>query len=111
MQSAQPNSNQSSDKHSTSTPSAGGIEKLHRCRFCHSDLRQLVVDLGMQPLCESYVSDAQLYEMEPFYPLKAYVCEDCFLVQVLDFVGGEEIYSHYAYFSSYSESWLRHSKS
>jgi len=48
--------------------------------------------------------------MEPFYPLKAYVCGDCFLVQVLDFVGGEDIYSHYAYFSSYSDSWLRHTE-
>jgi SAM-dependent methyltransferase len=48
--------------------------------------------------------------MEPFYPLKAYVCGDCFLVQVLDFVSGEDIYSHYAYFSSYSDSWLRHTE-
>jgi len=83
---------------------------LHRCRFCDSELQQLVVDLGMQPLCESFVPEAQLYGMEPFYPLKAYVCGDCFLVQVLDFVGGEDIYSHYAYFSSYSDSWLRHTE-
>jgi 2-polyprenyl-3-methyl-5-hydroxy-6-metoxy-1,4-benzoquinol methylase len=85
-------------------------KKLHSCRFCGSKLEELVVDLGMQPLCESYVSEDQLDAMEPFYPLKTYVCGDCFLVQVLDFVSGEDIYSHYAYFSSYSDSWLRHTE-
>lgn len=98
------------DTSSISTNVSAASESLHRCRFCQSELNQLVVDLGMQPLCESYVSEEQLDGMEPFYPLKAYVCERCFLVQVLDFVGGEEIYSHYAYFSSYSDSWLEHSR-
>lgn len=85
-------------------------DELHRCRFCQSKLENLVVDLGMQPLCESFVTEEQKDGMEPFYPLKAYVCKDCFLVQVLDFVGGEDIYSYYAYFSSFSDSWLKHSK-
>jgi len=95
---------------SFSTPGVKTQRNLHSCRFCGSGLKELVVDLGMQPLCESYVSEDQLNAMEPFYPLKAYVCSDCFLVQVLDFVSGEDIYSHYAYFSSYSDSWLRHTE-
>lgn len=80
------------------------------CRFCRTALEQLVVDLGMQPLCESFVPPDKLHAMEPFYPVKAYVCSDCFLVQVLDFVPGEDIYSYYAYFSSFSDSWLQHTR-
>ncbi len=82
--------------------------KIQQCRFCQTELEHLVVDLGMQPLCESYVPRDCLHAMEPFYPLKAYVCDNCFLVQVLDMVSGEDIYSHYGYFSSYSDSWLKH---
>jgi SAM-dependent methyltransferase len=90
-----------------SLPTSAGKD-LHACRLCGAELKQLVTDLGMQPLCESYISSESLDAMEPFYPLKAYVCGNCYLVQVLDFVSGEHIYSHYAYFSSYSDSWLRH---
>ena len=80
------------------------------CRFCSSPLSQLVVDLGAAPLCESFVSPEEFNAMEPFYPLQAFVCDQCFLVQVPEIVSGEEIYSHYAYFSSYSDSWLQHCK-
>ena len=80
------------------------------CRFCHTPLKHQFVDLGMQPLCESYITHQQLNAMEPFYPIKAFVCEACFLVQIPALVSGEAIYSHYAYFSSYSDSWLRHCK-
>ncbi|MEM7208443.1 MAG: class I SAM-dependent methyltransferase [Pseudomonadota bacterium] len=90
------------------TSVAGATASKHFCRFCESELTQQVVDLGMQPLCESYVAREALDSMEPTYPVKAYVCSSCYLVQVLDFVSGEEIYSHYAYFSSFSESWLKH---
>jgi len=64
----------------------------------------------MSPLCESYVSRSQLNQMEPFYPLHVFVCQDCFLVQLEAFVAPEHIFSEYAYFSSYSDSWLEHAR-
>lgn len=78
------------------------------CRFCGSKLRHTFVDLGMSPLCESYLSEDQLNDMEAFYPLHVYVCDQCFLVQLQEYVSGEEIFREYAYFSSYSDSWLDH---
>lgn len=80
------------------------------CRFCGKALTHVVVDLGMSPLCESYVSADDLDRMEAFYPLRVLVCDACFLVQLNEYVRAEEIFSHYAYFSSYSESWLRHAR-
>jgi C-methyltransferase C-terminal domain/Putative zinc binding domain/Methyltransferase domain len=80
------------------------------CRFCGSSLVHTFVDLGMSPLCESYLSAEQLNQMEPFYPLHVYVCEQCFLVQLQEYVSAEHIFAEYAYFSSYSESWLRHAQ-
>jgi SAM-dependent methyltransferase len=64
----------------------------------------------MSPLCESYVRAEQLNQQEAFYPLHAYVCEHCLLVQLLQYVSPEHIFSEYAYFSSYSDSWLRHAQ-
>jgi hypothetical protein len=78
------------------------------CRFCGSRLQHTFVDLGMSPLCESYVGFERLNQMEPFYPLHVYVCERCFLVQLEQFVSPEEIFTEYAYFSSYSDTWLHH---
>ncbi|HVM74963.1 MAG TPA: methyltransferase domain-containing protein, partial [Candidatus Saccharimonadales bacterium] len=83
---------------------------LPRCRFCDAPLQQTVVDLGMSPLCESYVSAAQINQMEPFYPLHVRVCGRCFLVQLEEYVSPESIFSEYAYFSSYSDTWLAHAK-
>ena len=80
-----------------------------RCLFCKAPLRHTFVDLGMSPLCESYVTREQLNKMEPFYPLHVKVCEKCFLVQLEQYVSAEHIFTEYAYFSSFSESWLRHS--
>lgn len=80
------------------------------CRFCDMPLRQTFVDLGMSPLCESYVSARQLNQMEPFYPLHVRVCGNCFLVQLEEYVSPESIFTDYAYFSSYSETWLEHAK-
>ena len=80
------------------------------CRFCRAELHRTFVDLGMSPLCESFLTPDQLNQMEPFYPLHAYVCEQCFLVQVCDYVAPESIFSEYAYFSSYSDSWLAHAR-
>ncbi len=82
--------------------------KAH-CRFCSAPLSQTFVDLGMSPLCESYLTADQLNEMEPFYPLHVKVCEECFLVQLEQYVSAEHIFTEYAYFSSYSDSWLKHS--
>ena len=80
------------------------------CRFCGAPLRQTLVDLGLSPLCESYVSAADLDRMEPFYPLHVYVCERCLLAQLEEFVSPEEIFTEYAYFSSFADSWLEHSR-
>lgn len=85
--------------------------KQSRCRFCETPLRHTFVDLGMSPLCESYLSSNQLNQMEPFYPLHVWVCEKCFLVQLEEYVSPQEIFSDYAYFSSYSDSWLKHAES
>jgi len=80
------------------------------CRFCDAELRHSLVDLGMSPLCNTQVEPHQLNHMEPFYPLHAYVCEKCFLVQLGEFVSPDAIFSDYAYFSSYSDSWVQHAK-
>src|SRR5256885_6959777 len=64
----------------------------------------------MSPLCESYLTAEQLNQMEPFYPLHVWVCEACFLVQVEEYVRPEGIFTEYAYFSSYSDSWLAHAR-
>ncbi|HTE33147.1 MAG TPA: class I SAM-dependent methyltransferase [Chryseolinea sp.] len=81
-----------------------------KCRFCHSPLEHTFVNLGMSPLCQDHVKPDELNRMEPFYPLQAYVCESCFLVQLEEFVAPAEIFNDYAYFSSYSDSWLQHVK-
>jgi hypothetical protein len=73
-------------------------------------LRHTLVDLGMSPLCESYLNTGQLNRMEPFYPLRVYVCDRCYLAQLEEYVSPEEIFTEYAYFSSYADSWLRHAK-
>jgi SAM-dependent methyltransferase len=80
------------------------------CRFCGTALRHIFCDLGMTPLSNAYLTAEQLNCMEPFYPLRAYVCADCFLVQLEQFETPEAIFGDYAYFSSVSESWLRHAE-
>src|SRR5438552_6172628 len=80
------------------------------CRLCGSDLDEVFADLGMSPLSNSYLGEHQLVEMEPFYPLKAYVCDQCFLVQLGEVASPHEIFDDYAYFSSYSTTWLEHAR-
>jgi SAM-dependent methyltransferase len=80
------------------------------CRFCHAALRRTFVDLGMSPLCETYPSAADLNRGETYYPLHVYVCENCWLVQLQEYESAENIFSDYAYFSSYSDSWLKHAE-
>lgn len=100
----------------TLTPELAAQEQLARyvprdrkcCRFCGTSLRHTVVDLGMSPLCETFLPADQLNEMEAFYPLHVFVCDRCYLVQLQEYVSGEQIFREYAYFSSYSTSWLEH---
>ena len=80
------------------------------CRFCGKPLEHVFADLGMSPLANSYLGPEQLAGMEPFYPLRAYVCSSCLLVQLEEFETPDRIFSDYAYFSSYSTTWLKHSK-
>jgi SAM-dependent methyltransferase len=70
----------------------------------------MFVDLGMHPLCETFPAADEIDQMEPFFPLYCYVCEDCFLVQLKEYVTPEDIFTEYAYFSSYSDSWLAHAR-
>ena len=79
-----------------------------RCRLCSSELRHTFVDLGMSPPCESYLSAAELDAGETFYPLHVRICENCLLVQLPAYIPAEDIFSDYAYFSSYSDSWVAH---
>jgi SAM-dependent methyltransferase len=80
------------------------------CRFCGSKLEHIFVDLGVSPLVQSFLSSDQLNQMEPFYPLQVFVCGNCFLVQLHEFVAPENIFSDYLYFASYSDTWLAHAK-
>jgi SAM-dependent methyltransferase len=80
------------------------------CRFCGTRLRHTFVDLGMSPLCQTHIAPEQLNHMEPFYPLHAYVCHECFLVQLDEYVAPGDIFTEYAYFSSYSDSWVEHAR-
>jgi len=83
----------------------------NRCRFCGNELHQVFVDLGMSPLANSYLMVEDLQKMEPHYPLCIYVCDKCYLAQLPVFETPEGIFSDYAYFSSFSDSWLKHAKS
>src|SRR5438105_2513924 len=83
-----------------------GLE--HHCRFCRAPLQHTFIDLGMSPLCESYLTADQLNHREPFYPLNGRVCDRCLLVQLEAYVTPEHIFTEYAYFSSYSDTWLKH---
>jgi hypothetical protein len=81
-----------------------------RCRLCSTELPHTFVDLGMSPPCESYLTAAQLDAGETFYPLHVRVCENCLLVQLPAYIPAEDIFSDYAYFSSYSDSWVAHAR-
>jgi SAM-dependent methyltransferase len=80
------------------------------CRFCAAPLKHTFADLGLTPLCQTHIEPEQLSEPERFYPLHALVCERCWLVQLQEFVSPAEIFSEYAYFSSYSDSWVEHAR-
>ncbi|MEJ5082839.1 MULTISPECIES: class I SAM-dependent methyltransferase [unclassified Ochrobactrum] len=80
------------------------------CRLCGTLLRHTFVDLGMSPPCESFITAEQLDHMEPYYPLYAYVCDHCYLVQLKEYFSPADIFTEYAYFSSFATSWVNHAK-
>jgi SAM-dependent methyltransferase len=87
------------------------LRPIARCRFCSLELSHTVVDLGMSPMANSYLKPGELGAGEHFYPLRAYVCGACKLVQLEEFETPDKIFSaDYAYFSSYSDSWLQHAR-
>jgi 2-polyprenyl-3-methyl-5-hydroxy-6-metoxy-1,4-benzoquinol methylase len=81
------------------------------CRFCGSALRRTFVDLGLSPLCETYPAASDFKNGEMYYPLHVYTCDQCFLVQLEEYEKVENIFGDYPYFSSYSDSWLKHCES
>jgi len=81
------------------------------CRFCDTRLAHTLCDLGMSPLCESILAADETNQMEPFYPLKVWVCHACLLVQLEQYVSAEHIFTEYAYFSAFSTAWLEHARS
>jgi len=85
-------------------------ERHSGCRFCGAELRQVFLDLGLSPLANAYLKQEDLQREEQRFPLRVYVCGECFLVQLEEWESPENIFGDYAYFSSYSESWLRHAK-
>jgi 2-polyprenyl-3-methyl-5-hydroxy-6-metoxy-1,4-benzoquinol methylase len=92
------------------SPAAGAAFAAARCRLCGAGLQCVFCDLGMSPIANRYLTAEQLRQMEPFYPLRALVCQECLLVQVEEFQTPAEIFSDYAYFSSYSTTWVEHAR-
>jgi SAM-dependent methyltransferase len=92
----------------TSPPSHPTLSDVPGCRLCGQPLTLTFVDLGMSPPCESYLGPDQLDDPETFYPLHVRICDDCLLVQLPAYVAAEDVFSDYAYFSSYSDSWVAH---
>src|SRR5207253_1676228 len=89
------------------TPAAPGA----KCRFCDTALVHTFVDLGMSPLCQTQIAPEQLDHMEPFFPLHVYVCEKCLLVQLREYVAPYVLFNaDYPYYSSYSDSWVKHAE-
>jgi hypothetical protein len=88
----------------------GHVSLQHACRLCGTEVARTFVDVGMSPLCESYLDADSLDQPEVFYPLNVLLCEECLLVQLPAYVSGEHIFSDYAYFSSYSASWVAHAR-
>jgi len=83
---------------------------MPKCRFCGSQIEHSFVNLGMSPLCQTHILPGELNKYETFYPLHAFVCNECWLVQLDEFVSPEDIFSDYDYFSSFSSSWVDHAK-
>ncbi len=91
-------------------PHSTNLRLTAHCRLCGEGLKHSFVDLGMSPLCESFLLPEQLDSMEPYFPLHVLVCDRCLLVQLKEYVSPDNIFSEYAYFSSFSTSWVAHAK-
>src|SRR6185503_17032145 len=93
-------------------PATGKEECMAKgqCRFCRAQLKTVFVDLGMSPLCQSHLEPEAADQGEEFFPLCAYICDRCLLVQIPDHVRPERIFSDYAYFSSYADTLLKHAE-
>jgi SAM-dependent methyltransferase len=94
----------------TTPPPTRDVPGGTTCRFCGEHLDLSVVDLGLSPLCETLVRPDQLEQGEAFYPLHVRACRRCWLVQIPEFVAPHDIFTEYAYFSSFSSSWLEHAE-
>lgn len=81
-----------------------------KCRFCRHPLQYCFANLGMSPISNAYLTSKKLQAKENFYPLQTFVCEQCFLVQLEEYESPEAIFTDYAYFSSYSDTWLQHAR-
>lgn len=82
-----------------------------KCRLCGAGLSHTLVDLGKSPLCETFLDEKQIDQMEPFFPLHVLVCDQCWLVQLKEYVAADGIFTdHYPYYSSFSTSWVAHAK-
>jgi SAM-dependent methyltransferase len=86
------------------------LSGVQSCRVCGAPLRHTLADLGMIPLCQSYTEEKDLDRGEMFYPLRAYVCLNCYYIGLPEYVSAVEIFTEYAYFSSVSESWIRYAR-
>lgn len=94
----------------SATPDSRGDEPARACRLCQAPLTRTFIDLGMSPLCESFLTADQVDRMEAYFPLHVLVCDRCFLVQLQEYVKPESIFTEYAYFSSYATSWVEHAR-
>ena len=83
---------------------------MPNCRFCGENLREPFLFLGKTPLANSYLTEETLRKMEAYYPLEVFVCPDCLLVQIVEYEKPSNIFGVYAYFSSYSRSWVSHAR-
>ena len=81
-----------------------------KCRFCNNELSVPIIDLGKTPLANSYLNKKQIKSSEKKFPLQVFVCKKCFLVQLKEYETSKNIFSEYAYLSSYSSTWLEHSR-
>lgn len=86
------------------------LKAERKCRFCNAHLTETFANLGMSPLSNSFIANDKQHLPESIYPLHAYVCSNCFLVQLEEFESPQNIFTDYLYFSSFSDDWLKHSE-
>src|SRR5215213_5973982 len=100
------------ESNARSAPTSAGVPShAPACRFCAAPLVHTLVDLGTSPLCQRHVTPADFNKAEAFYPLHVYVCDQCWLVQLPEYVAPDQIFDdQYAYFSSFSDTMLRHAQ-